>query len=141
VTSTAPTLLSPEWFHAWRLALAGTEVAGSGARPTVRVGLVVSRGAAGKGAASGDVAAMLVLADGHLADVELGTPPADAPVMLNAPWPLASSVFSGETAATVAFMRGQLKTSGDHGLLLELLEWFDHPSRREVLRELAASGA
>jgi hypothetical protein len=128
--------LRPEWFEAWRLALAATEVDdGSGARPSLRVGLLVSGGASG---GVGDVTATVVLTEGMLADVELGTPAADGPVTLNAPWPLASSVFSGETAATVAFMRGQLKTAGDQGLLLELLEWFDHPARRAVLRQLAS---
>ncbi len=130
-------LLGPGWFEAWRLALAATEVGGSGARPSLRVGLLVSGGAGSSGSGtSGDVAATLVVREGQLADIELGTPAPDLPVTLNAPWPLASAVFSGETAATVAFMQGKLKTTGDQGLLLELLEWFDHPARRAVLREL-----
>ncbi len=150
MTVAALSLLSPDWFEAWRLALAATDVGGSGARPSLRVGLLVSGGGTSGGGTSGggtsgggmgDVAATLVLNDGQLADVELGTPAPDLPVSLNAPWPLASSVLSGETAATVAFMQGKLKTSGDQGLLLELLEWFDHPARRAVLRELAGSRA
>jgi putative sterol carrier protein len=42
-------------------------------------------------------------------------------------------VIEGTLAPSVAFMQGRLKTSGDNGLLLELLAWTTTPAFGEAL--------
>ena len=53
----------------------------------------------------------------------------------------AALVRQGQLAPSVAFMQGRLKTSGDNGLLLEVLAWTATPAFETALRSWAADPA
>jgi putative sterol carrier protein len=100
------TFLSDEWLDAVRAA------APAGAAPGLTVRLEV---------VAGDVKFSAVVVDGELRELA-GGPLADADVSLTLPLDDAVAVQQGELAPTVAFMQGRMKTAGDPGKLLELLE-------------------
>jgi hypothetical protein len=59
--------------------------------------------------------------DGRLVDASEG-PPSDADLELTLGRDDAAALLAGELDASVAFMRGRLKTAGDNGLVLDVLE-------------------
>ena len=76
----------------------------------------------------GKLAATLSFDDGALAEVMPGAA-RDADLALEAPWPLAADLFSGNADPAVAYMSGDLKVSGDMALWLDLLPaWRAHPA-------------
>jgi hypothetical protein len=64
------------------------------------------------------------------ADLTLSLSPGDADL-----------VRQGQLAPSVAFMQGRLKTSGDNGLLLEVLAWTATPAFGTAMRSWAADPA
>jgi putative sterol carrier protein len=71
-------------------------------------------------------------------DVALGAL-ADANVSLTVPYPEALAIAHGELEPSVAFMQGRMKTAGDPGKLLDLLELTASPAFREGLERVASS--
>jgi SCP-2 sterol transfer family len=105
-----------EWF---------AELSGAGAPPgpTLVAQLVIT------GGPDGDVQAHVRIDDGVVVSPSIGSDPA-ADVTLTAPAADAAAMAAGTLDPNVAFMQGRMKTSGDPGLLLELLEYVDRNVRR-----------
>jgi putative sterol carrier protein len=114
-----------EWF---------AELIGAGAAPgpSLVVQLVLT------GGPGGDVQAHLRIDDGVVVRASIGSDPA-ADVALTAPAADAAAMAAGTLDPNVAFMQGRMKTAGDPGLLLELLEHVDRRVRRAGGREGRAS--
>jgi putative sterol carrier protein len=98
--------LSDEWLDAVRAAVP------AGAAPGLSVRLEV---------AAGDAKFAAVVVDGELRELVSGGLP-DADVSVTLPLDDAIAVQQGTLAPSVAFMQGRMKTAGDPGKLLELLE-------------------
>src|ERR1700759_2249350 len=107
---------SADWF---------AELSGAGAAPGPSLGvqLVIT------GGPDGDLQAYLRIDDGVVALATIGSDPA-ADVTLTAPAADAAAMAAGTLDPNVAFMQGRMKTAGDPGLLLELLEHVDRSVRR-----------
>jgi hypothetical protein len=73
--------------------------------------------------------------DGDVAFGALG----GADVSLTVPYPEAVAIARGELEPTVAFMQGRMKTAGDPGKLLDLLEATATPAFRAGLERVASS--
>jgi len=99
--------LSDEW-------IAALEGTGQAPGPSATVQVVVG------GTPSGDVRFHLRVDDGVVTQAAPGNLPG-AEVSLTIPHAEAQAVLAGELDPNVAFMRGRMKTSGDPGLLLDLL--------------------
>jgi putative sterol carrier protein len=84
------------------------------------------------GTTGGDVKARVRLVDGRPVEAAAGTAP-DADLTLTLPVALAAAVAEGSLEPSVAFMRGQLKTAGDNGLLLGVLALTAAPGFAEWL--------
>jgi hypothetical protein len=63
----------------------------------------------------------------------------DADVSLTVPYPEAIAIAQGELEPSVAFMQGRMKTAGDPGKLLDLLEATATPAFRAGLERVAAA--
>jgi putative sterol carrier protein len=105
-----------EWF---------AELTGAGAAPgpSLTVQLVIT------GGPGGDVQAHVRIDDGEVAAAAIGGEAA-ADVTLTAPAADAAAMAARTLDPNVAFMQGRMKTAGDPGLLLELLEHVDRCVRR-----------
>ena len=86
------------------------------------VGCVVSGGPQGETAWSWDIA------DGQVSSARLGAV-GETDLMLTATADDALAISDGSLDASVAFMQGRLKSTGDTGLLFELLVAAPHGSR------------
>ena len=60
-------------------------------------------------------------------------------VSLTVPYAEAMAIARGELEPTVAFMQGRMKTAGDPGKLLDLLEATATPAFRQGLERVASS--
>ena len=115
--------LSDEWLDAVRVAAAGVAAPGL----SVRLEVV-----------AGDVTFSAVVVDGELRELA-GGGLADADVSLTLPLADAVAVQRGELAPSVAFMQGRMKTAGDPGKLLALLERTAGPGYT-AFRDAVAAG-
>ena len=116
-------LLTDDWFDALARDVAGA--------PDCGVEITVLR------APGGDVAWHLTVAEGRV--VAAAGPLPGATVAVTLPYDDMVAVVRGELAPSVAFMQGRMKTAGDPGVLLDLLEATARPAYGAARDELLAN--
>lgn len=100
------------------------------------VGATVRAEVAVSDAPGGEVRYTLAFTDGRLSSSMAGSDP-DAEVAITLPYAHALAVLDGELDANVAYMRGDLKSTGHTGRLLRLLALQRTEPYRAVLAGLA----
>ena len=121
--------LSQEWLdHARSLAAAQPERPGA----TARIQWLVAKGP------DGDVAYWWRLADGHLAESELGK--LDEPdITLSLSYEDSVKIQKGDLDANAAFMQGRMKAAGNMATFLQLLPITNSPEYQALQAELRKS--
>jgi hypothetical protein len=122
--------LSQEWLDRQRELL--SDLGTGGAACAGRVQRVVT------GGPSGDVTHHYALADGSVTDSRLGDEP-EADLTFTCPYEVALAIDTGELDASVAYMQGRLKATGNLPLLHALLLATHSPAFTEVAERLRSA--